>query len=192
MRLIALRCPTCTEPLAVENNDVVVVCHNCQTMVAISQNGAVKMPVSFVAARSEHITEKEWVPFWVFNGRVNIRKRQLQGGRSDDKDSERLWGVPRALYVPAWELSMEIAQNVGSQMIQGQPKLQQIERPQGSQFVSATVTPNDARKLLEFIVLAIEARRKDMLKKLEFDLEVGEPQMMVFPKVMFLSKNARS
>jgi hypothetical protein len=134
--------------------------------------------------------EKEWVPFWVFNGRVLIKERVLQGGRSDEKESERLWGAPRALYVPAWELSMAIAQNVGSQMIQQQPELQRVERPEESQFISATVTPDDARKLLEFIVLAIEARRKDMLKRLEFDLEVGEPQLMALPKVMFLSKSA--
>jgi hypothetical protein len=186
MKLIALRCPNCTEPLAVENDDVVVACNNCQMMVAISQNGAVKMAVSFVVAHSQHLSAKEWVPVWVFNGRVIIKQRQVQGGRSGEKDSERLWGVPRSLYVPAWELSLEIAQNVGSQLIQNQPELQRIERPEGAQFVSAVVTPDDGRKLLEFIILAIEARRKDMLKRLEFDLEVGEPQMMAFPKAMFL------
>lgn len=188
MKLVALRCPNCSSPLLVGNDDVVVACNNCPTMAAISPNGAVKMAISFVAARSEHLTEKEWVPFWVFNGRVNIKQRTLQGSRSDEADTERLWGVPRSLYVPAWELSMEVAQNVGSQMIQQQPKLQQVERPEGAQFISAVVTPDDARKLLEFIVLAIEARRKDQLKRLEFDLEVDEPQLMALPKTMFPSK----
>jgi hypothetical protein len=80
---------------------------------------------------------------------------------------------------------MHTAQKVGSYLIQQQPELQEVERPSEVQFTSATVTPGDARKLLEFIVLAIEARRKDMLKNLVFDLEIGEPQMMALPQRMF-------
>jgi hypothetical protein len=80
---------------------------------------------------------------------------------------------------------MHTAQNVGSRLIEQQPQLQPVERPEGAHFISATVTPGDARKLLEFIVLAIEARRKDWLKSLEFGLEVGEPQMMALPQSMF-------
>jgi hypothetical protein len=79
---------------------------------------------------------------------------------------------------------MHTAQNVGSYLIQQQPALQEIERPSELQFTSATVTPGDARKLLEFIVLAIEARRDDMLKNLQFNLEIGEPQMTALPKRM--------
>jgi hypothetical protein len=185
MKLIALRCPTCTNPLAVENDDVVVACHNCRAMVAITPTGPVKMAVRFVTASGQQ-AGNQWVPFWVFNGRVLIKRRDTQGGGgSAEKDSRRLWESPRALYVPAWELSMHTAQNVGSRLIEQQPQLQQIERPEGAHFISATVTPGDARKLLEFIVLAIEARRKDWLKSLEFGLEVGEPQMMALPQSMF-------
>jgi hypothetical protein len=185
MKLIALRCPTCTNPLSVENDDVVVACLNCQTTVAISENGPVKMPIRFAIPAGQHGLGSMWSPFWVFNGRVHIKRRETQGGGSAEKDSRQLWGSPRVLYVPAWELTMHTAQKVGSYLIQQQPELQEVERPSEVQFTSATVTPGDARKLLEFIVLAIEARRKDMLKNLVFDLEIGEPQMMALPQRMF-------
>jgi hypothetical protein len=184
MKLIALRCPNCTNPLAVENDDVVVACHNCQIMVAISENGPARMPVRFVVPAGQPQQPGVWSPFWVFNGRVHIKQRETQGRASGEKDSRQLWGSPRALYVPAWDLSMHTAQNVGSYLIQQQPALQEIERPSELQFTSATVTPGDARKLLEFIVLAIEARRDDMLKNLQFNLEIGEPQMTALPKRM--------
>jgi hypothetical protein len=60
-----------------------------------------------------------------------------------------------------------------------------VERPDGAQLINAVVTPADARKLLEFIVLAIEARRKDWLKNLVFELEVGEPKLLAFPQRLF-------
>ncbi|MFZ0545091.1 MAG: hypothetical protein WAM60_06620 [Candidatus Promineifilaceae bacterium] len=186
MKLIALRCPTCSEPLAVENDDVVVACGHCQEMVAIAQNGPVKMAVRFAVADGRQPPGNQWVPFWVFNGRAVIVRRETQGGGgSAEKESRRLWESPRALYVPAWEIAMNTAQSIGSRLIEQQPNFQPIERPEGVQLVSATVTPGDARKLLEFIVLAIEARRKDWLKNLVFNLEVGEPQMMALPQKMF-------
>lgn len=185
MKLIALRCPNCTNPLAVENDDVVVACQNCQITVAISENGPVKMAVHFAMPAGQHGGGNLWSPFWVFNGRVHMKRRETQGRGSAEKDSRQLWGVPRSLYVPAWELNMHTAQKVGSYLIQQQPELKEVERPADLQLVSATVTPGDARKLLEFIVLAIEARRKDMLKNLEFTLEIGEPKMMALPQRMF-------
>jgi len=189
MKLIALRCPTCSTPLAAENDDVVVNCNTCQTIVAISQNGPVKMAVRFATIPGQQAAINQWVPFWLFNGRVLIKRRDTQGGGgSAEKDSQQMWQSPRALYVPAWELSMNTAQSVGSRLIEQQPQLQPVERPEGAKFISATVTPGDARKLLEFIVLAIEARRKDWLKNLEFDIEVGEPQMLALPQNLFGSK----
>ena len=186
MKLIALRCPNCTHPLAVENDDVVVACQTCQNTVAISENGPVKMAVQFAIPAGQHGAGNVWSPFWVFNGRVNIKRRETQGGGgSAEKDSRQLWGSPRSLYVPAWELNMHTAQKVGSYLIQQQPQLKEIERPSDLKLASATVTPGDARKLLEFIVLAIEARRKDMLKNLDFALEVGEPKMVALPQRMF-------
>jgi hypothetical protein len=185
MKLIALRCPTCATPLPAENDDVVVACTNCHTTIAISQSGPVKMAVRFAVLGDKQAPGNQWVPFWVFNGRVMIQRRETQGGGSAEKDARQMWQSPRALYVPAWELSMHTAQNVGSRLIQQQPQLQQIEQPQDAVLTSATVTPGDARKLLEFIILAIEARRKDWLKNLQFTLEVGEPQKMALPQKLF-------
>ena len=124
-----------------------------------------------------------WVPFWVFQGLVKIRRRETQGrSRKDKKRSEALWGVQRQLYVPAWDLDMTVSQDIGSKMIQDQPELTFINQPQDARFIPAIVKPNDAKKLLEFIVLAIEARRRDWLKNLEFSLDVGEPEMWALPE----------
>lgn len=183
MKLIALKCPNCGQPLTPEHDDVVVACVHCHTPVAISVNGPSKMSLTYALPDRGKVATSQWVPFWVFEGQVNILRRDTQGGSgSARKDSERLWAARRSLYVPAWDLSLHMAQEVGSRLIQEQPSFQFVDRPEESRLSSATVTPSEARKLLEFIVLAIEARRRDWLKSLEFDLDIGQPSLWALPQ----------
>jgi hypothetical protein len=85
------------------------------------------------------------------------------------------------MYVPAWEISMHVAQDLGSKLIQRQPVTKFIERPEQAYMEPAVVTPEDAIALLEFIILAIEARRRDWLKALDFRIETGKPELWAMP-----------
>jgi hypothetical protein len=182
MKLILLRCPNCSSPLKPGIDDIVYACPNCSSPIHIEAEGPKIIGIQYAIPTKGKDSEKIWVPFWVFEGRVQIKKRETQGRRSSTKDSQRLWGSPRRLYVPAWDLSIHTAQEVGSKLTQRQLSMRFIERPAEAQLIPATVSPDDALKLLEFIVLAIEARRKDWLKELVFDLEVGEPELLALPK----------
>jgi hypothetical protein len=182
MKLIPLRCPNCNEPLKPDNDTVVFGCTNCHTPVHISPDGPKKVAIRYAIWSKDKSNTQIWVPFWVFEGQVQILRRDTQGGsRSSSKDSKKMWGVPRRLYVPAWDLSLHTAQEVGSKMTQRQPAMQFIEPPADRELVSASVTQADALNLLEFIVLAIEARRRDWLKDLKFKLNVGEPELWGLP-----------
>lgn len=186
MKLILLRCPNCGEPLNPDNDDVVITCPNCQTAVAIAVNGAQKMTVRYAVPVGESISGKKWFPFWIFEGRAHILKRETQGGsRSGRKDSEKFWGSNRRLFVPAWDIDMHNAQEIGGRLIQKQPDIHFVNLPENAQLISASVTPKDARKLLEFIILAIEARRRDWLKDLEFKLEINDPELWGMPESSF-------
>jgi hypothetical protein len=186
MKLILLRCPNCGEPLNPANDDVMIPCSNCFTPVAITVNGPQKMTVRYAVPGKRSVSGKRWFPFWVYEGRARILRRETQGGsRSGRKESEKLWGATRLLYVPAWELDLHNAQEIGSQLIQEQPEIRFVDQPEKAQLLPATVTPKDAQKLLEFVVLAIEARRRDWLKDLEFDLEVNEPELWGMPEGTF-------
>jgi hypothetical protein len=67
-------------------------------------------------------------------------------------------------------------------MVQRPPSFEKIDRPEGAHLQAAIVTPKDGKKLIEFIVLAIEARRKDWLRDLEFELDVGESKLWALPE----------
>ena len=48
-------------------------------------------------------------------------------------------------------------------------------------FEAVTVTPEDMPALAEFIVLAIEAGRSDMLKQVQIQVRLSEPVLWVLP-----------
>ncbi len=183
MKLILLRCPNCNEPLKPGNDDVVILCPNCFRPVAIAVDGAQSMQIRFVMPNGIKGTGSIWHPFWVFEGRVQITRRETQGGdHKAGKASEELWGSTRRLYVPAWDLDLHLAQEIGSRLILEQNDVQTIDQPENAHLMPAVVTPQDARKLLEFVVLAIEARRKDWLKDLAFQLDIGQPELWALPE----------
>lgn len=180
MKLLALRCPECARSLAPVPDGVVVACENCAVAVHIDERGLATLAARYAAPRQEGATH--WLPFWIFYGRVHLAQRDTQGGsRRAGKTAERFWQAPHHLYVPAWDLPLPEARALGSDLVQKQPLYQAIPRPAEVHFTPATVTAEDALKLLEFIVLTIEARRKDWLKNLRFRLEVDEPEFWLIP-----------
>jgi len=52
-----------------------------------------------------------------------------------------------------------------------------VPRPSGVRLTPVVVSAEDARKLLEFLVLSLEAGRDDWLKTLDFQIEVGAPEL---------------
>ena len=181
MKLLALRCPGCAQPLTPQSPEAVVLrCENCETAVSISETGLDTIAVQFAAPAKENIDG--WVPLWLFDGRVNVLSRQTQGGnRQAEQDSQQLWGYPRRLYVPAWELPTETACQIGSDLVQHQPAFQPTTPPGKAVLTEAVIPPEDALKLLEFVVFNVEAARKDWLKELRFSIEAGEPQLWAIP-----------
>jgi hypothetical protein len=181
MKLTLLRCPNCARRLAPENNNVVFMCTNCFTSVSVSDSGIETADIRFALPPKGDLRTQQWLPFWVYEGQVHILRRETQG-RSDGKASDIQWARSLRMVVPAWEISMQVAQDIGSRFIQHQPVMKFVERPDDAYMAPAVVTPGDALRLLEFIVLAIEARRRDWLKDIDFRIEAGAPELWALPK----------
>jgi len=181
MKLLALRCPECNRPLKPENDHIVVACESCHAAVQIGDEGVSSVPVQYARPSSEAMVTR-WLPFWVFHGRVSVKQRHTAyGGGSGQEEMARLWGEPRHLYVPAWELPLRTVRDTGSKMIQRQPVYQAIAQPADAHLTPVILTTEDALKMLEFIILTIEARRPDWLERLDFHLEVSEPVLWALP-----------
>lgn len=179
MKLLLLRCPQCQSPLTPGPLDVVVGCTQCFAAVAMEEEGLHLVDVQYTAAKS---SVEQWLPFWVFNGRVHLSQRHTQGGSSSaQKEAEKFWSTERRLYVPASDMEMATARQIGQRFVEDQIRLTAVPRPAEALLSAATVTASDGLKLLEFIVLSLEAERKDWLRELRFRIEAGEPELWALP-----------
>lgn len=115
-------------------------------------------------------------PFWVADGKVTLQRETYQGNQADE--AQRFWGQSRVFFIPAYACPQETLISLGSQMLLQPPQLS--EGP-NTPFLPVTFSAQDARSLAEFIIMAVEASRSDMLKELRFSLELSAPDLWVLP-----------
>ena len=182
MKLLALKCPVCGQRLAPQNKNALVMgCANCETAVSIDPDkGVQETTLQFATPKTPEV--ETWLPMWVFDAKVNItsRRARKRHGRSE-KASQELWGVPRRLYVPAWTMNMQTARQLGTKLVENQPQFQSAEKPSVAKLSEMLVAKEDALKLVEFIVLSIEAERKDWLTNLQFDIQPRSTDLWAIP-----------
>jgi len=179
MKLLLLRCPTCNYALEPGQEDRVVQCPNCRAAVGINEAGLEIQATHFMRSSVAH--PLHWLPFWVYNGRVTIMERKTQGGKSAEQEAQAFWGQPRQVYIPAWQISLPAARDMVSRLLQEQPPQEAIDPPEGTTFEPVVMTREDGRKLLELVIVSIEAERKDWMESLAYDLKLDGESLWLLP-----------
>ena len=174
MTLTVVRCPSCGNPLAPGDDDLAIACGQCGAGLLLADEGP--QPIEIQYARSNLAKVNVWRPWWIFTGHVNLIRRETQSGNRSE-EARRFWGQPHVMAVPAWELSISAVKQAGLQVLQQPFTLNAIPRPNGAKLTPAVVSAEDARKMLEFLILSLEAGRDDWLKSLDFTIEAGAPQL---------------
>jgi hypothetical protein len=179
MKLLLLRCPKCNHALAPGQNDQVVQCPNCRAAVAIGESGLRLLPAQYGASTVPE--PPAWLPFWVYRSEVTIKQRNTQGGRSAEKDAREFWAQPRQVYVPAWAGELAEARDLVRRLLERQPVVEAVTPPEAASFQPAVVTAEDARKLLELVIVSLEANRNDWMEALDFDLQLDSEALWLLP-----------
>jgi hypothetical protein len=174
MTLVVVRCPSCGNPLTPGDDDLVIACVQCGAGLQLADDGPQPIEIQYAQDNSPKATT--WRPWWIFNGSVNLIRRETQSGNRSD-EARKFWAQLHAMGVPAWELSISAVKQAGLQMLQQPPALKAIPRPSGAKLTPAVVSAEDARKMLEFLILTLEAGRDDWLKTLDFQIEAGPPEL---------------
>lgn len=186
MKLLALRCPHCAAALAPGQRDVVTICPQCRSAVLLADNG-LSLPAAHYAAPAGRAAPPSWVPFWRFDGRVTINARQAQNskisltGWVSARESQAFWSRASHYSIPAWEIDLPQASEIARELLESQPQFREGAPPPSGDVRPAVITPADARKLLELVIVTVEARRSDWLEKLDFTAEMGPPQLWLLP-----------
>ena len=175
IELVLLKCLRCSTHIPAGDEEVAWVCAQCGQGMRLTETGLAPQAVNWAAARPGP-TQLRGLPFWVFTGAVNFIRRENYGGKSEP---DKLWSSPRRFYIPAFPAPLDQLETLGADLTR-----KQIALKAGlaiGALKDCTLFPDDARHAVEFVVLTIEAERKDKLKTVEFSLDLNEPELWVLP-----------
>lgn len=178
IELVPLQCVRCDTPVPAEGEEIAWVCDQCgQGLLLDEQNGLEGLDIHF----SRRIPPGEkGQPYWVTTGVVDLVRdvhQSWKGNRQDESD--RFWGQKRQFIIPAFTTSLDELLRLSTFLFSSPPEL--ID---GSAitFEAVTLSPRDLRPLIEYIVLAVEARRSDKIKSISVTAEIEPPKLWILPK----------
>ncbi len=174
VELIPLLCLKCQSPVDARVDEVAWACQVCGQGLLLGEDGGLRaLEIFFSAALPQGVQGK---PFWVAQGSAVLQRQTYSGNRS--QEMQDFWKATRTFFIPAYELLLQEVVAAGTQLLRQPPALQ----PGGpAAFLPVVVPPGDVRPLAEFILLGIEAERKDALRTLTFELSLSEAQLWILP-----------
>jgi hypothetical protein len=173
--LIPMQCVRCQQPLMAQPDEVVWVCQNCgQGLVLSDEQGLLPQTIHYAANIPANAVGK---PVWVASGQVTLQRETFGG--NDTREMLEFWAQPRWFFIPAYTLPLDQLADAGVRLLRQPLVLQEVTNI--AKFLPVTVHPEDVRPLAEYVILAIEAERRDQLRSLNFNLQLGAPDLWIFP-----------
>ena len=190
--LVVLDCPQCGAPLAAEDEDLVYYCTACHSGFRVPEAGEeagegsskrlVPVEVTFLATPAK--APDLHLPFWLLPARVEILERKGSGdmfrgllrffmGREDDSPPGE-----GTFAIPAFRAPLQRVVALAQKYTFEPPATGELSR---ERLLGGTCTVSDARKLAEFVLIASEARKPDMLKELQYRISFGPPRLLGVP-----------
>jgi hypothetical protein len=173
--LVPLNCLRCGASIPAGIDEVAWVCDQCNQGQQLGDEGLIPLQVNY----TQGITPpQKGHPFWVAEGHVSINRDTYGTFGKKSQDALRFWEKPRLFIIPAFLYPLDEFSRVGVGWLQAPPVLQSGPPVD---FVPVTVAGDDVGVWAEFLVMALEAARKDKVKKIDFNLKLGEPQLWILP-----------
>jgi hypothetical protein len=172
--LIPLRCLRCETPVPAQPEEVAWRCSQCgQGLLLDESKGLVPLEIHCSA---DILPNRVGKPFWVAEGQVTVQRDTYSGDKS--ADAQRFWGGKKLFIIPAFAGTLESLLSLSMQFLQQPPELQ--PGPDAS-FEPVTLSPADLTAAAEYLVMAIEAGRKDSLKVVSVGVSLSAPSLWVLP-----------
>ena len=174
VELIPLLCLKCAAPLQAGTDEIAWACENCgQGQILDEEQGLIPLGIFFSAEIPLGTVGK---PFWVTEGKANLQREAFGVFGKQTGEAERFWGQPRQFFIPAFSNSLESLIATGKRLLIDPPILQPGPPVQ---FEPVTLHKEDVLSAVEFIIVGIEAGRKDKVKKVDYSLDLTEPVLWI-------------
>jgi len=112
----------------------------------------------------------------VAQGVVSVGRKTYSG--DENRQAQEFWRTPRTFFVPAYTCSLDELISLGMQLLR-QP-VSMMSGPTTA-FLPVTLSIEDVRPMAEFIIMGIEAERRDMIKSVAVQLNIDVPVLWVLP-----------
>ena len=176
IELVPLLCPQCSTPVPAEEIEVAWACAQCgQGIYLDPETGPQRLQIYYSAAIPVNNQGK---PYWVADGRVTMQREAYRSDNRSVQEAESFWSQTRRFFIPAFTAPLEtlLAQAVDLLL---QPPIVKAGPPAG--FEPVTLSLDDVPAVAEFIVIAVEAGRKDKLKRIDPDIKLSPPALWILP-----------
>jgi hypothetical protein len=137
--------------------------------------GLLPLPVYYTAAIPAGRGGK---PYWVVDGKVSLQRETYRSNSGSTRDAEQFWSAPRRFFVPAYAADTETLLHTAVSLLTDPPALQSGP---AAPFERVTLYLEDVKPVAEFIVMAVEAARKDALKRASFSIQLSQPALWILP-----------
>jgi hypothetical protein len=175
VELVPLNCIRCGTAIPAEIDEVAWVCHQCEQAQQLGDQGLLPLKIHFAQGIPP---SRKGRPFWVSEGRVNITRDTYGSLGKNAKDALQFWEKVRQFIIPAFPYPLDDFASKGVQWLRTPPAL---KPGPAVDFESVTIAADDVPGWAEFLVMALEAERKDKVKKIVFNLKLEEPQLWILP-----------
>ena len=176
IELVPLVCIQCSTAIPAGVEEVAWVCAQCgQGMVLDEAHGLEALDIHYAADIPQNSTGK---PYWVADGQVTLERVTYSSAGEHREAAEQFWGQARQFFVPAFQAPLESLLEVAKAMLLNPPRL---SSGPATPFEAVTLKREDLSAAAEFIVMAIEAERKDKIKRIDFELKLSKPVLWILP-----------
>ena len=179
-KLTAIHCKNCGSGLVVELNDYATYCGSCGSGFEIIDGELYPIEVNFAAPAIRGDGEIIYKPFWLVKTTVEILARQATGGfftnlfGSNNSNSGNI-----TFYIPAFYCPLDVTKNLAQTFTMKNP----VSSPQkfNSKLVGFAYGKDDAKKFSEFVLISIEAEKKDTMKTFEYRIDYNAFEILGIP-----------
>jgi hypothetical protein len=140
-----------------------------------SQEGLLLIPVVYAAGAPPNVRGR---PFWVADGVVNLQRSAYRANSGSTRDAEQFWSGPRRFFIPAYRLDTETFLKTGAALLEHPPD---IQPGPPIPFEAVTLALEDLQPVGEFLVMGVEAARKDAIREVKFSLRLSPPALWILP-----------
>lgn len=188
LELVPLDCPSCGAAVEAHGEDVVYYCTACRNGYAFEAESRSLAPVEVRFVSAPSVAVDSYLPFWVLPAEVRVHRREAGGGgfsglMSFFLGSDRRPGEPVGsgrFVVPAFHCSLEAVTALSRAYTE---RSTDLDERLGERLVGGRYGVGDARKLAHYALIASEVGQPDTLRRLEYEIDFGEPTLLGVPFV---------